>query len=354
MEINRRYRPVFYLLAMLFVVVDAHAREMPPAPVVVASADLRMLAPVMWVPGSVISRRDADVAAEISGRLTFVAEVGSVVKKGAVLAKIENRSLRLQLDEHKAGVDRARARLRFLSKEVNRLKRLASSNNAARTQLEQTEAERDVANGDLSLAGARLEQVREQLRRSEVRAPFGGMVASRMLESGEWVGNGEAILRLVDTTALEVKAGIPLNARRFVRSGTELQISSGSEQVAGKVRTLSMAGDTRSRLLDLRVALVGADWASGQTVRVGVPLDHAREVIAVPRDALVLRRSGTMVFRINAEGMAERIEVVTGIAQGDMIEIAGDRLQAGDQVVVRGSERLRPGQKVRIVSGSDS
>ena len=69
-------------------------------------------------------------------------------------------------------------------------------------------------------------------------------------------------------------------------------------------------------------------------------------MIAVPRDALVLRRDGTTVFRILADDTAERVSVQTGIAAGDLIEVTG--IEPGDRVVTRGGERLRPGQKVVI------
>jgi multidrug efflux pump subunit AcrA (membrane-fusion protein) len=74
-----------------------------------------------------------------------------------------------------------------------------------------------------------------------------------------------------------------------------------------------------------------------------------RKVLAVPRDALVLRRAGTAVYRISDDQSAQRIEVTTGIASGNLIEVQGD-LSRGDQVVVRGGERLRPGQKVSILN----
>jgi multidrug efflux pump subunit AcrA (membrane-fusion protein) len=85
-------------------------------------------------------------------------------------------------------------------------------------------------------------------------------------------------------------------------------------------------------------------------VRIGVPTGPAREVIAVPRDALVLRRAGASVFRVVDKSTAERVEISTGIASGNLIEVIGD-LKAGEKVVVRGGERLRPGMPVNIIGG---
>ncbi|HSH26549.1 MAG TPA: efflux RND transporter periplasmic adaptor subunit, partial [Wenzhouxiangella sp.] len=82
-------------------------------------------------------------------------------------------------------------------------------------------------------------------------------------------------------------------------------------------------------------------------VRVTIPTAGLREVLAVPRDALVLRGSGTAVFVIDDTGTARRASVSTGIGQGEWIEVAGP-VQPGDRVVIRGNERLRDGQSVDI------
>jgi multidrug efflux pump subunit AcrA (membrane-fusion protein) len=76
-------------------------------------------------------------------------------------------------------------------------------------------------------------------------------------------------------------------------------------------------------------------------------------VIAIPRDALVLRRDGTRVFRIKADNSAEPVTIVSGIASGELIEVKGG-IQAGDKVVTRGGERLRPGQQVMIINETHS
>ena len=84
-------------------------------------------------------------------------------------------------------------------------------------------------------------------------------------------------------------------------------------------------------------------------MRVALPTDAPRQVLAIPRDALVLRRSGTSVYRVNGDNKAENVPVQVGIAAGDLVEVNG-KLDPGDKVVIRGSERLRPGQDVSIIS----
>ncbi|MCJ7814641.1 MAG: hypothetical protein MUP31_01190, partial [Xanthomonadales bacterium] len=127
-----------------------------PALVKVAEASFRDIAPVTMVPGTVVSRNDARLSAEVVGRLTSVADVGTVVARDDVIAEIEDTPLRLQNIELQAQIARAEARLSFLENEEKRFAQLAESNLAAATQLDLTISDRDVARGDLAIAESRL------------------------------------------------------------------------------------------------------------------------------------------------------------------------------------------------------
>ena len=109
-------------------------------------------------------------------------------------------------------------------------------------------------------------------------------------------------------------------------------------------------GDDISRLYELRLNFENPDWTVGYAVRVAVPMSNKRKILAVPRDAIVLRPNDIKVFKINADGVAESITVELGIAQDNLIEIIGD-IRPGDVVVIRGNERLRDGQKVLLQAG---
>ena len=106
-------------------------------------------------------------------------------------------------------------------------------------------------------------------------------------------------------------------------------------------------GDENTHQFEIRLDLVGSPFPVGQTVRVAVPASEVREVLAVPRDALVLRPEGITVFIIDANDQAQQVKVTTGIGSGDKIEIFG-AVSAGDSVVTRGNERLQSGQSVNI------
>jgi RND family efflux transporter MFP subunit len=338
---------VICLGALAFTGLSLAQEGMPPALVKVASVTVQSLAPSTLVPGTVASRNDARLAAEVQGRLVEVADVGLKVKAGDPLATIEDTMLRLRHDELEAEMARAQARLKYLEKEEQRFASLAESNLAATTQLELTRSDRDVARGDLGVAESRLAQVNDQLARTVLRAPFDGVVVERLMTRGERVTEGDNVVRLVDQSQLEIVARAPLDYYPFVREGLRLEVRSGRTTTHARVRTVVALGGETVHQFEIRLDLEEGSLPVGQTLRVSVPMDEVREVMAVPRDALVLRPEGVTVFIIDSNDMAQQVSVATGVGSGEHIEVRG-ALSEGDRVVVRGNERLQPGQSVTV------
>ena len=351
--IQPKLRTVFCVCALLVATLlwtsqaSAAGRQKP---VVVARAELRALAPVDDYPGTVISRERARLAAEVRGRLLWVADVGDTFAKGGVVARIDDTLLREDLVEREADVARIEARLGFLKLEASRLERLARSNNAAQSQLEQVESDRLAARSELQAAQARARRSAALLERTRLRAPFAGVVTERLLSAGEWADEGAAVVAITDPARLEIQGWVSVSVLPFLQPGSPLDFERDGARFTGRVRTVVPVGDTRSRLYELRVSLPEGSWRVGESVRIAVPAAARREVLAVPRDALVLRREATSVFVIDDQDVAHRVTVVPGIASGDWIAVSGE-LEAGDRVVTRGGERLREGQKVVILQG---
>ena len=325
----------------------------PPANVRVAEAQMSNVAPSIQIPGTVVSRNDARIAPEVDGRLTWVAEIGTLIAAGERVAKIDDAELRLQRDEFRGVLASQESRRGFLEREADRLRRLAAENNAAKSRLDEVESELDGATNDILVARARLSQIELQLERTEVRAPFPGLVTERLRTPGEHTSAGDEIVRLVDPDNLEVVARAPLSSLAFVEAGTEMRFHSERHADTGTIRTLVPFGDSRSHMFELRLSIPSSPWRVGENIRLSVPTGSPTEVLAVPRDALVLRREGATVFRIAEDGTAEQVDVVPGVGSGELVAITG-RLSAGDRVVIRGAERLRPGQPVNIISDQAS
>jgi len=297
----------------------------------------------------VLSRSDAFLSAEVEGRLLDIAEVGQRFARGEVLARIEDTRLQLRAEELEAEISSVEARLKFLEAELARYQRLADDNLASRTQIDQTRSERDVAESDLRVARSRLAQVTDQIERTRIRAPFPGVVAERLVQAGERVSTGTQVMRVYNPDNVEVVARAPLSYYRYVQPGDELAVRVDEQILAATLRTQVSLGTEQSHVFELRLDL-DARLPVGQAVRVTVPTADVREVLAVPRDALVLRGTGTSVFVVEDGNTARRVTVAVGIGSENMIEVKGP-IQPGDRVVIRGNERLREGQPIEVIHG---
>lgn len=348
--------PLKLLLATTLPVVFAGAAlaqsPAPPAPMVeVATASLVPIAPQRWVPGSVVSRDDARLATSASGRLEFVAEVGTRLKAGELVARLEDRAARLHLEDARSEVARIKAQRDLAQRQSERLQALADNNSIAANQLDEAKAQVVQLAAQQRQAEVRVHTAEYDLQQTRVLAPFPGIVTERLAQRGEYAATGTAIVHLVDVDNLEARVQAPLSLAALVQPGMKLSTRTASATSSARVRSVVAVGDERSRQFELRVSLADSGMLVGNAIEVALPERTAEETLAVPRDALVERAEGSYVVRISDDGSSERIDVRIGASDGEFTAVEGS-LSSGDQVVVRGAERLAAGQKVQVAAGS--
>jgi len=323
------------------------AQQGPAANVNIAIAEQKELAPMAWVSGSVVSRNNSKIAAEVSGRLVQLVAIGSAVKKNQIIAKLDARSLKIQRQEQLADVENNQAKLNFEQAEVIRKQTLVEKRLISKTDLEETVANRNIAKANLSAAQARLAQTEQNITFTLLKAPFDGIVAERLSNQGEYVSNGEAIVRLVETANVEASIFAPLTSYQFLQNSTQLNIRSPLGSAEVPIKAMIPISDSRSHLMEVRLDMSAIDWPIGLNIKAAVPTGKNKTVLTIPRDALVLRRNSISVFRIDADNSAQKIEVSVGIGEGELVEVIGS-VKLNDKIVIRGAERLRDGQKVTI------
>ncbi len=330
----------------------AFGQEPPPTPVVqVALVSRTELAPTVAVPGTIYSRNEVQVTAGVAGQITWMAEPGTTIEQGEPVARIDREALLLQRAEQEALLERAEISIRQLNSQLGRQRELQSEKLVSEFELEQTEANRDLAVSDATITKVRIRQIDEQIRRADVRAPFTGIVISRLRRAGEDVARGEVLGQLTDVQSLEVRAFVPLKHLPRTEVGQALDIFATDARHAGTIRALVPTGDVRSQTFEARIDLpldATVDWTVGQLVSVAIPIRPRELQLTIPRDALVLRSDGSFVFRINAGNKAEQVRVSIGDSAGELIAVSGE-LEEGDRVAIRGAENLTEGADVRIM-----
>ncbi|WP_086929843.1 efflux RND transporter periplasmic adaptor subunit [Agarilytica rhodophyticola] len=319
-----------------------------PAVVEIALAKTTQVSPQVWVPGSVISREDSNIASEVTGVLHFVAEVGDILKKGDTVARVNEHQLQLQLRRDKAELARLESRLGFAQKQLDRTLSLAQTSSTAEFRIDELTSQRDVLQQEIALAKVQQEQTQYLLDRSNIIAPFDGVVVERFQQPGEYVGLGEELVRLVNTRALEISARAPVDVSRFITPNSKIKIKAQDKYFNSTIRSVIPVGDPISRMLEVRVHLDG-EWVIGDAVSLSLNNGPSVSAVTIPRDALVLRNDTVFVYRVNEKDVAEKISVVLGTGNDQNISVSG-ALKAGDRVVIRGAERLQDGREVNVMS----
>jgi len=335
------------LLALLFIDDCFSQTEMPPAAVETALATQKEVAPGVWAPGTVISQLDSKIASETSGVITFVVEVGDRLAKGDLLATVNDRELQLKRQHAEAEIKRYSAQLQHSQRQLERTEALSKTNNAAQSQLDELQMQRDVLTADLELAKIDLAQTQYDLERTQIRAPFAGIVAERYQRLGEHIASGGELLRLTSTDDLEVSVRAPIDVVRYINEGDSVPVKTKSESRQTEVRSIIPVGDERSRMVELRLFLGSSDWTIGEAVDARLNNGPSISSVIVPRDALVMRSDEVFLFKIVAE-KAVKVVVKPGFGDAEEIAVLGN-VEAGDVIVVRGSERLADGRPVTVL-----
>ncbi len=341
------------LLASFWKAPQAEAQQRgPDAPSVgVMQARMVHMAPKVTLPGTVVSRNDSQLASEVEGRVSWVAEVGTVVKENDVVARIDSHLSNLQLASDKANVARLSAQLRYDRDQAARMDNLFSQNAIAKSTRDQAKSTKDMDAAALAQAQASYKRSQYQFTHGEIRAPFAGRVVARLINAGEYATPGKAVARLVDVGSLEVSVPTPIDAAHYITEKSSVTVEIQGKPVQATVRAIVPVGDIASRTIEVRLALPAGAGFVGDAAKVFIPSAQPHDVLAVPRDALVLREDNTYVFKVDKKGQAQRVAVEIGSEEGALVEVKG-LIAPGERIVVRGAERLEAGQKVRAMQAS--
>jgi RND family efflux transporter MFP subunit len=323
----------------------AAAPDSPPVPVVVTTARAEQAGSTLSATGTVVSRNDARISGEVAGTLAWIAEPGTVVRRGDALARLDGERLALALRDNEAALKRLEAQLALLATQRERLETLG--NVVSQSQLDEARSRERMAEQDVEQARVARDRARLDLNRATVRAPFSGIVAERLQQSGEYVAGGAPLVRLVDDRELEVVARAPMGSADSVAAGAEATLVEGARKVTGRVRAVIPVGDERSRMVELRIAVADRAWRVGTPVRVEIAPRTLEAVVTVPRDAVILRQGASYVMRVTPDNTAERVAVNLGPGRDNQVQVVGT-VRAGDRVIVRGGERLEHGQTVAV------
>ncbi|MBW4709251.1 efflux RND transporter periplasmic adaptor subunit [Roseobacter sp. YSTF-M11] len=366
MTAQSTFLPVLRLLSagLLAVAAGMALAQGGPASVGVETVETQSIAETVPLFAEVVTSREGTVASRIAGTVEFVHVLeGDAVTEGQVLAELDTELLQIlsrqaeaRLAEARAGIETARSRVDRSTKALARVEGLRGTTSFSTSRFDEAQSDFFEARGQLAEAEAREQtaqanaaETRYQLERASIRAPFSGIVLEVDTNPGEYISSGASVVSLLDTQSFEIEASVPSKYIRVLEPGLEVSgVTEAGEEMALTVRVLLPVENTSTRTRPVRFAAPllteMRTVAIGQSITVSIPISAPRDVLAVPKDALVQARGGWMVF-VAKDGEAQPRPVEIGVALGDRFEVLSG-LKEGDVVVTRGNERLRPGQAI--------
>jgi RND family efflux transporter MFP subunit len=324
------------------------------------------------ITGSLKPKEQVDVTSKVTGRVErLTVQVGDLVRRGQVLAELEDAELEQQVRRAEAAREVARATVQQRNAELgnakadaDRARQLFDQGLVARQDYETKLTAYRVFQAQVSLANAQTEQAAAELRelniqRSQMKitAPLSGHVAHRYVDVGAVVSPSTPIVRLVNLSTMITVANVPEKEVSKLRLGSRTTVvvdAYGDNEFEGKVARISPVLDaaTRTALVEIEIQNSSGALKGEMFARVRLDVATARNAVLVPRDALVYKGDQAGVYVLVDRKPVFRA-VQTGTAQGGDIEVTAN-LTSGTTVINRGAAMLQEGDQIRVVRSEDA
>lgn len=331
-----------------------------PRSVEVATAERQDIALEKSYPALLRSDDEATLVARVTGTLEEkLFEPGKMVEKGDTLYRIEPDRYQTAVNQRKADLESARAKLSRAQRDAQRFERLLKQNSVSRQQYDQALADRRVAQASVAQASAALESARIDLDYAGVTAPVSGMVSLSMVNVGNLVNPGTRLATITPLDPLEVRFQLPQRDASELRQqlddgtgietiGAALELPDSDTRLNGHLDFLGVRVDEATSTVQANASFANPDARvlPGQYVRVHLEGLKRYDVLAVPEIAMTQGLMGPQVFALDEDDVARARTVELGELAGPW-QILRDGVEAGDRLVVGDPAGLKPGTPIK-------
>ena len=335
----------------------AKAAAAPSAPLLIAPEDLHVvrnsaLSSGPSITGSIQPERRADLRAEVQAIvLQVLRENGDKVRKGDLLVRLDDTAIRDGLASAEAANRAATLAFDQATRQFERMKTLRASGMASAQALDDAEGRRNATQSEVEAAKARVVLARQQLARTEVRAPFDGIVTDRKVSAGDTAQVGKELVKVIDPDSMRFEAMVSADHVGEVKPGQPVHFrvnGYGEQEFAGRVRRVSPSANPTTRQVELLVDLVGDKQPKLAGLYAEGRLETStRNTIKLPATAVVRDGEKASAFRVQGEKL-QKVGIDVGerdARTGEYVVKAG--LAEGDKVIRHPSALLKDGQPIQ-------
>lgn len=339
----------------------AQAKDNKPSQLLVAPQDLLTvqsdaLASGPVITGSIQPERRADLRAEVSAVvLQVLKENGDPVKRGDLLVKLDETAIRDSLLSADEAVRAASQALDQANRQLERLKTLRASGMTSAAAQDEAEVRRNTAQSELSAAKSRAATARQQIARTQVRAPFDGIVSDRKVSSGDTATIGKELVKVIDPNSMRFEGRVSTDKISLVKVGQPVKFhinGYGNQQFSGVVRRIDPSANDVTRQVEVLVGLTGEQPRVAGLYAEGRIDAESSNVLMLPESAIVKAGDKNYTWRVKGNQLARvDLQVGTRDERTGNIEVKSG-LAAGDTVLRSPSSNLKDGQKVELAGGA--
>jgi RND family efflux transporter MFP subunit len=296
------------------------------------------------------------VASEEEGLVSkMYVEEGDRIKKGQRLCEQDTTQLKLEIEAAKFALSEAKILRNKAKRDWERQEKLFDINSVSGKAYDDARFNYDASRKKVNQLRAVRKSLEDQLRKKQIMAPVSGYVVKRQCQIGQWLGAGDPVVTLVVPDPILFMVPLPERYVPFLKIGDKATVTFDAlpgKVFQGEIDAVIPKADTAARTFPVRIKIPNpkGQIKPGMLGRATLPSGDRHKALLVPKDALVLSGNGKVVYVV-IDQTARLIPVEIGDAHGSLIEVQGD-LRPELKVVVRGNERLRPGQPVKIVPSS--
>jgi len=272
---------------------------------------------------------------------------GERVKSGDILVTLDDTLLNQSILRAKAQLKELEVRTAQALEDAKRLRALFQSGSTSRQELDTKELALATLNAQQTATEAALRQLEIEQEKSRIRAPFDGIVLKRQVERGEWVTVGTSVMTVANPRSVEIALSLPQRLRPFVAVENGLEGEIDGSRYHFTIERIVPDADLLSRTMPVYLSVDAPGLFAGQKVTVMVPTDLPKNVVMVPRDAVITKLGRTVIYRVE-EAVARSVPVTVVGYQGERAGVSAEGLEKGAVVVIKGHERLRDGQPVMV------
>ncbi len=336
---------------------DAPAAAGAPAAVQIGQENVVRVESGRIVTGPIISgelrpAREATVRAELGGSVTAVlVEEGQLTKQGAVIGRIETRTLEDARQSAASALRSAESQLALAQREVARTEQLVKAGALAARDLDLANANVSTVEAQVADAKSRLAAAERQLGDAVIRAPLTGVVSSRGVNQGDVVSPGTALFTVIDPSSMRLEASVPSDDLSALRVGAKVEFTvRGYDQTfTGTIERIAPQADSATRQVPIYVAIpnVGGRLVAGLYAE-GRVVSQAASGLVVPIGAIHTDSSEPWALRVT-DGKTERVTVTLGLRDPRTEQVHVEAgLTEGDTLLRGASQGIPPGTAVQV------